>query len=69
MLPEMIGYIKRFNETKYIFFLIKDDELLKNITIKIKSYNDKIKANFHENGMSRRPPLCLLNSNINTFRS
>ena len=28
-LPKMSAYRKDFNETKYIYFLIKDDELLK----------------------------------------
>ena len=30
-LPKMSAYRKDFNETEYISFLIKDDELLKNI--------------------------------------
>lgn len=29
MLPNMRGYANRFDETKYISFLIKDDRLLK----------------------------------------
>ena len=29
-LPKMIAYRKDFDETKYMSFLIKDDELLKN---------------------------------------
>ena len=29
MLPKMRGYGNRFDETKYISFLIKDDRLLK----------------------------------------
>ena len=33
MLPKMSGYAESFDETKYISFLIKDEELLKN-TIK-----------------------------------
>ena len=32
ILPKMSGYVKSFDETKYIPFL-KDDELLKNIAI------------------------------------
>lgn len=31
MLPNMRGYANRFDETKYISFLIKDDRLLKKI--------------------------------------
>ena len=72
-LPKMTEYRKDFDETKYIYFLIKDDELLeqyneiweklknslkkelgsnpiyneKYLKAKIKSYNGKINANFH----------------------
>ena len=71
----MTEYRKDFDETKYIYFLIKDDELLeqyneiweklknslkkelgsnpvyneKYLKAKIKSYNGKINANFHNN--------------------
>ena len=74
-LPKMTEYRKDFDETKYIYFLIKDDELLeqyneiweklknslkkelgsnpiyneKYLKAKIKSYNGKINANFHNN--------------------
>ena len=74
-LPKMTEYRKVFDETKYIYFLIKDDELLeqyneiweklknslkkelgsnpiyneKYLKAKIKSYNGKINANFHNN--------------------
>ena len=46
----MTGYAKRFDETKYMYFLIKDDELLKKIIIKpgIKS-TIEIKDNFIAN--------------------
>ena len=30
-LPRMSGYRKNFEETEYMYFLIKDEELLKNI--------------------------------------
>ena len=30
MFPKMSGYKKKFNETKYMSFLIKDDKLLEN---------------------------------------
>ena len=71
----MSAYRRDFDETKYISFLIKDDELLekyneiwekvknsikkyldnepvyheKYINAKIKSYNEKINTNFHNN--------------------
>ena len=71
----MSAYRKDFDETKYMFFLIKSDELLekhneiwkkiqnsikkkfdskpvyneKYLKTKIKSYNGKIKTNFHNN--------------------
>ena len=74
-LPKMTEYRKDFDETKYIYFLIKDDELLeqyneiweklknslkkelgsnpiyneKYLKAKIKLYNGKINANFHNN--------------------
>ena len=74
-LPKMTEYRKDFDETKYIYFLIKDDELLeqyneiweklknslkkelgsnpiyneKYLKAKMKSYNGKINANFHNN--------------------
>ena len=74
-LPKMTEYRKDFDETKYIYILIKDDELLeqyneiweklknslkkelgsnpiyneKYLKAKIKSYNGKINANFHNN--------------------
>lgn len=46
----MTGYAKRFDETKYMYFLIKDGELLKKIIIKpgIKSAIE-IKDNFIAN--------------------
>ena len=37
MLPKMSGYAKSFDKTKCMSFLIKNDELLKNMKSEIKS--------------------------------
>ena len=79
----MSGYLKCFNETKYMMLLIKDHKLLNKYNIvrnkisntmqktmqgfdsepiyneeylktKIKSYNDKINTNFHDNGILQK---------------
>ena len=41
MLPKMIGYVKHFGETKYMSFLIEDEELLKEYKNKVR---DKISS-------------------------
>ena len=81
-LPKMSAYRKDFDESKYMSFLIKDDELLekcnevwekvknrlreefdsepvyneKYLKAKIKSYNEKINTNFHDNKIKECSP-------------
>ena len=91
----MSAYRKDFDETKYMFFLIKSDELLekhneiwkkiqnsikkkldskpvyteKYLKTKIKSYNGKIKTNFHNNKIPREGSqfICLSTILIDSF--
>ena len=59
-LPKITAYRKDFDESKYISFLIKDDGLLEkyneiwekvknSLKAKIKSCNEKLNRNFHNN--------------------
>ena len=63
----MTAQRKDFDETKYMSFLIKDDELLekcngilkknkKSLKAKIKSYNGKINTNFLRNKIPKEGP-------------
>ena len=46
MLPKMSGYIKNFNEPKYMSFLVKEDELLKTYNKILNKVSISIKKEF-----------------------
>ena len=66
LLPKMSAYRKDFDETKFMSFSIKDDELLKRhneIWEKVEniiknSYNGKISTNFHNNKIPKDFLVC-----------